>query len=287
MAFTKFDGNVENITSLPDEPSQEDGYTAAKIKALFDKAAVDLKDYINNTLIPELTSQSASAGIGSEDISGLSAENNVFSQISALKLLLDTVKSGGVDEASITPDKLNTETQKFINGFNSRCTLFTIPGSYTFTVPRSGVYKVTAVGGGAAGASAGGGMSGACGVKWFTFTKNQKISATVGAGGKSNGVKGDNTVFGAMIAEGGKATQSEYTSYSTCTNADISIDGAISVYQNLADNIARRCGGDSPLGRGSKAQSHSAGTGAGGFGDGDIFNEGGDGIIIIEYMNIQ
>ena len=287
MAFTKFDSNVENITALPDEPSQEDGYTAAMIKSLFDKASVDLKNYINNTLIPQLEAQSASASVGSGNISGLSAENNVFSQISALKALIDGIKDGGINSASITSDKLDSETQSFINNFNSRCTVYSSPGSYTFTAPRSGLYKVIISGGGAAGAPTGGGMSGAYGIKWFTLNKNEQVSLTVGAGGSSRGQGGDNSVFGTMTAEGGKAGEGVYDTFSSCTNADISIDGGLYVYEDISIDIARKYGADSPLGRGSKSQTHTAGIGAGGYGVGTVHTAGGNGIIIIEYMHIQ
>lgn len=287
MAFTKFDVNVENITVLPDEPSQEDGYTAAKIKSLFDKASVDLKNYINNTLVPQLEAAEASSRIGSESISGLSAEQNVFSQISALKALIDEIKEGGVNDGSITPDKLDSETQKFISSFKSQCIVYKVPGSYAFTAPGNGIYKVTVMGGGAAGSHSGGGMSGAYGVKWFTLTKGQSLSVTVGAGGKLLDECGGDSAFGEMIAQGGMAYQDDYTTLSACTNADIGIDGVISVTESLSDNPARQCGGDSPLGRGSKLPTHLAGIGAGGFGDTGLYSNGGNGMVIIEYTNIQ
>ena len=78
-----------------------------------------------------------------------------------------------------------------------------------------------------------------------------------------------------------------YDSFATCVNADISVDGAPSVFRDLADNVERRCGGDSPLGRGSKLEAHTAGIGAGGFGEGDVYTAGGNGVVIIEYMHIQ
>ena len=36
MAFTKLETDLENISKLPDQPSSEDGYTAAILKALFE-----------------------------------------------------------------------------------------------------------------------------------------------------------------------------------------------------------------------------------------------------------
>lgn len=50
MSLTKFNENVNNHQSLPDQPSQ----TAAQLKTLFDKAANDIKTYINSTLTTEI-----------------------------------------------------------------------------------------------------------------------------------------------------------------------------------------------------------------------------------------
>ena len=54
MAITHFNTDVENVSHLSDLPNSEDGLTAAQLKAVFDKAGVDIKTYINSTLIPEL-----------------------------------------------------------------------------------------------------------------------------------------------------------------------------------------------------------------------------------------
>lgn len=54
MAITLFNKDVENISQLSDLPNAEEGYSSAELKAIFDKAGVDIKDFINNSLIPEL-----------------------------------------------------------------------------------------------------------------------------------------------------------------------------------------------------------------------------------------
>lgn len=51
--LTNFTENVNNVSSLDDTPS----ITSTELKAVFDKAGVDLKSFINNTLIPEITNQ--------------------------------------------------------------------------------------------------------------------------------------------------------------------------------------------------------------------------------------
>lgn len=50
MSLTKFNGETNNIQSLPDKPTQ----TASQLKTLFDKTGADLKTYINETLTTEL-----------------------------------------------------------------------------------------------------------------------------------------------------------------------------------------------------------------------------------------
>lgn len=54
MSLTKFTKNVNNIQALSDRPNTADGLTSHELKERFDQAGVDLKDFINNTLIPEI-----------------------------------------------------------------------------------------------------------------------------------------------------------------------------------------------------------------------------------------
>lgn len=54
MALTTFNKNVSNIQALGDNPNTDNGLTATQLKQKFDKAAEEIKDFINNTLIPEL-----------------------------------------------------------------------------------------------------------------------------------------------------------------------------------------------------------------------------------------
>ncbi len=53
MAIRKFTENVSVISALPDSPSPPE-YNAAILKAKFDEAAIKLKSYINDTLIPDI-----------------------------------------------------------------------------------------------------------------------------------------------------------------------------------------------------------------------------------------
>lgn len=50
MALTKFTEDVNNVQNLPDKPTE----SADELKAIFDKASNDIKEFINQTLIKEL-----------------------------------------------------------------------------------------------------------------------------------------------------------------------------------------------------------------------------------------
>lgn len=54
MAFEKLTTDVANISKLDNYPPDDSGMTPNKLKALFDKGSVDIKSYINNTLLPQL-----------------------------------------------------------------------------------------------------------------------------------------------------------------------------------------------------------------------------------------
>ena len=52
--LTKFTKNVNNIQALSDRPNTADGLTAQQLKERFDQAGIDIKSFLNDTLISEL-----------------------------------------------------------------------------------------------------------------------------------------------------------------------------------------------------------------------------------------
>lgn len=50
MSITKFGKDVNNVQNLPDSPS----LTPQELKKIFDKAGIDIKEYINEILIKEI-----------------------------------------------------------------------------------------------------------------------------------------------------------------------------------------------------------------------------------------
>ncbi len=62
MAIRKFTENVNVISALPDAPSAPE-YNASILKAKFDEAALKIKSYLNDTLIPDIEN-TAIEGVG-------------------------------------------------------------------------------------------------------------------------------------------------------------------------------------------------------------------------------
>ena len=52
--LTSFTKSVDNIQRLSDKPNETDGLSAQGLKERFDRAGIDIKDFINGTMLKEL-----------------------------------------------------------------------------------------------------------------------------------------------------------------------------------------------------------------------------------------
>ena len=106
MALTKFEKDISYISKLADQPNDVSGgeLSAADLKAKFDQAGNDIKEYINTVLIPEVTSdiEAAAEGVGSGG--EISAEKLADGSITGKKLA-----DGAVGTAKIADNAINTE----------------------------------------------------------------------------------------------------------------------------------------------------------------------------------
>ena len=71
MALTKMTTSVTNIQNLSDLPNTTDGLTSSELKIRFDKAGMDLKDYLNTTLTEELDTKIRSIESQADNIASL------------------------------------------------------------------------------------------------------------------------------------------------------------------------------------------------------------------------
>lgn len=103
MAFTPATG-LTDTTTYPTQPASE-----TEIRSAVQGISDQLRDYINDTLLVELTDTTTSTSgadyIGSAPIEGITGEN-VHAQIVDLKTQLDGVSAGAVSDGSITTAKL-------------------------------------------------------------------------------------------------------------------------------------------------------------------------------------
>ena len=72
MAIPKLEKDLANISKLDDNPNDVGGLEPNELKAEFDQAGLDIKEYINQELIPYLEGIHAAASLGIQTISGMS-----------------------------------------------------------------------------------------------------------------------------------------------------------------------------------------------------------------------
>ena len=112
MAFTKFEKDMGIIIKLDDEPNDAGGMTADELKRKFDEAGQALKEYINETLLPELSGENGAANIGAKPFEGAPG-TTVQEQIEQVSKRVEGVVLGQIPDHSITPVKLTGVMQSY------------------------------------------------------------------------------------------------------------------------------------------------------------------------------
>lgn len=271
MQFTNFDfvppDGLRDTSVYPDTPVSS-AAAREQFQGLYDQLKSGL-----NTLMELLSGENGGNYIGNE-VDGLDADT-VKGQIEELLGMILDIEEGIVPDGSITNAKLaadvkigslaslaSSEKSSVTAAINDVCAKtvyrpYVLTSSTTFTAPATGVYKVTAVGGGAGGCSANGSMtnkdyaapggaSGGTAIKWVNLTKGQQVSVTVGSGGRGGntnttavdkwfvGEAGGTTSFGSYCyATGGEALSDDFDSAAFFASGkpgrgvggDINIDG--------------------------------------------------------------
>lgn len=104
--LTKLLTDLSIISLLDDEPNDVGGLSAEEFKAKFDEAANTIKDYINETLLPELASDIGAQNIGIETIPGVTGATNVQAALTKIESQLVDMTQGAVADGSINAAKL-------------------------------------------------------------------------------------------------------------------------------------------------------------------------------------
>ena len=122
MALSKFDADVENVSALDDLPNDNDGLSPEALKAVFDKAGVDIKDYLNNTLIPELETDidAAAHGIPQEEtINGSKLTDNTVTTDKLCRTPgAEAVTPETIRDRAVGMEKLSGSLQTLLNNLS-------------------------------------------------------------------------------------------------------------------------------------------------------------------------
>ena len=109
MALPKLEKDLANISKLDDNPNDVGGLEPNELKAEFDQAGLDIKEYINQELLPYLEGIQAAASLGIQTISGMSNAKTIQEALEALKLAIDNTATGAIPDASLAGSKLVSE----------------------------------------------------------------------------------------------------------------------------------------------------------------------------------
>ncbi len=104
MALTKLTVSVDNVQALTDRPNSNEGLTADQLKAAFDQAGEDIKEYINDTLTDELDTTIASIVAGTGLTNGSVTNDKV---------------AAGIDPVKLADGSVNATEFQFINSLTS------------------------------------------------------------------------------------------------------------------------------------------------------------------------
>ena len=106
MALPKFENDIAYVSKLDDEPNDVGGLSADELKAVFDKAGLELQEYINEELIPRVESDIEAAALGIGSGGALSGEMLAPGTVTADKLANDSVTVDKIVNKAVTNEKI-------------------------------------------------------------------------------------------------------------------------------------------------------------------------------------
>ena len=108
MAIPKFEKDISYISKLADQPNDNTNspLSAAQLKERFDAAGNDIKEFINNELVPAISEDIAAAAEGLSGGGQLGEEKIADGAISASKLAVAAVRTEAMADAAVTTAKM-------------------------------------------------------------------------------------------------------------------------------------------------------------------------------------
>ena len=129
MALSRYSGDTNYVSQLSDQPNDNEGLSAAELKAVFDKFGTEFKNYFNNTLLPEVETaiNAAASGIptGGADASILldgSITNSKLKSTSGS----EAVDTNVIRNGAVTGDKLEASVKSAVEAVAGKASYATI-----------------------------------------------------------------------------------------------------------------------------------------------------------------
>ena len=116
--MTLFNEDVNNVSRLENLPNENQGLDPDSLKAVFDKAANDIKNFINNVLIPEITISVDAAARGITRL-GLNGSEIVNHSITEEKYASGSVSADALKSYSVNETKLSAALKTKIDGYTT------------------------------------------------------------------------------------------------------------------------------------------------------------------------
>lgn len=114
--LTPMSTGVGNISALHDRPNTDDGLRGDQLRAKFDKAGSDIKDFINGSLIDELDDKLEALETTVDGlVAGTVTDDSVYTAaiqdlaVTSAKISESAVTSGKISNAAVTSNKLDSK----------------------------------------------------------------------------------------------------------------------------------------------------------------------------------
>ena len=128
MALSTYTGATNYIAQLSDQPNDNEGLSAAELKALFDKFGTEFKQYFNETHVPEVETQinAAAQGISADGVDGsLIIDGSVTSDKLSSTSGSEAISTDVIQDEAVTKEKLEQNVQDAIDAVSGKASFTT------------------------------------------------------------------------------------------------------------------------------------------------------------------
>ena len=128
MALTTYTGDTNYISQLDNQPNDNDGLSAAELKAKFDQFGTEFIAFFNGEHLPELLAaiNAAAQGISSDGVDGsLIIDGTVTTDKLSNTEGSEAISTDVIQDEAVTLDKLSSSVQTAVNAVSGKASFTT------------------------------------------------------------------------------------------------------------------------------------------------------------------